>query len=110
MLKLLTDKAYRDNLVAKVSDEIVRSFWQYEFAAWNVQYRTEAVSSVTNKLVPFLTSRQLRAIPTGPAKHSLNLRRLMDGQNILIVNLSRGRLGQDNSTLLGSLLWPALAR
>ncbi len=108
MLKLLTDKGYRDNLVAKVSDEIVRSFWQYEFAAWNVQYRTDAVSSVTNKLVPFLTSRQLRAITTGPAKDSLDLRRVMDEQKILIVNLSRGRLGQDNSTLLGSLLLTAI--
>src|SRR5207302_2014027 len=55
-LRILTDKTYRDTAVVKVSDEIVRAFWQYEFASWNVQYRTEAVSSVTNKLMPFLTS------------------------------------------------------
>jgi type IV secretory pathway TraG/TraD family ATPase VirD4 len=108
MLRLLTDKAYRDTVVANVSDEVVRSFWQNEFATWNVQYRTEAVSSVTNKLMPFLTSRQLRAITTGSAKQSLDLRRVMDEQQILIVNLSRGRLGQDNSTLLGSLLLTAI--
>src|SRR5438094_7711856 len=54
--------------------------------------------------MPFLTSRQLRAITTGPAKRSLDLRRVMDEGRILIVNLSRGRLGQDNSALLGSLL------
>lgn len=104
MLQLLTDKAYRDQVVARVSDEVVRSFWTNEFAAWNAPYRTEAVSSVTNKLMPFLTSRQLRAITSGSNKQSLDLRRVMDEQQILIVNISRGRLGQDNATLLGSLL------
>jgi hypothetical protein len=104
MLQLLTDKAYRDHLILRLNDDVVRSFWTNEFASWNVQYRTEAVSSVTNKLMPFLTSRQLRAITTGSSKESLDLRRIMDEQRILIINLSRGRLGQDNSTLLGSLL------
>ena len=104
LLHLLTDKAYRDHAVLRLRDDVVRSFWTNEFASWNVQYRTEAVSSVTNKLMPFLTSRQLRAITTGNSKESLDLRRVMDGQQILIINLSRGRLGQDNSTLLGSLL------
>jgi hypothetical protein len=88
----------------RVSDDVVRSFWNNEFATWNSQYRTEAVSSVTNKLMPFLTSRQLRAITSGFPGRSLDLLKVMDEQRILIVNLSRGRLGQDNSTLLGSLL------
>lgn len=104
MLRLLTDKGYRDAVVPRVADEVVRSFWLHEFAAWNVQYRTEAVSSVTNKLMPFLTSRQLRAIIAGSGKGSLDLRGVMDEGKILVVNLSRGLLGQDNSTLLGSLL------
>jgi hypothetical protein len=104
MLRLLTDKAFRDARILRVKDEVVRSFWTNEFASWNGQYRTEAVSSVTNKLMPFLTSRKLRAITTGAAGHALDLRRVMDEQRILIVNLSRGLLGQDNATLLGSLL------
>src|SRR5437667_3617584 len=58
--------------------------------------------------MPFLSSRQLRAITSGNPKKSLDLRRVMDEQQILIVNLSRGRLGQDNSTLLGSLLLTAI--
>src|SRR5437667_5510220 len=58
--------------------------------------------------LPFLTSGELRAITTRTAKKSLDLRRVMDEQQILIVNLSRGRLGQDNSTLLGSLLLTAI--
>lgn len=104
MLRLLTDKAYRDTAVLKVSDDVVRSFWTNEFATWNAQYRTEAVSSVTNKLMPFLSSRQLRAIIAGTGRASLDLRQVMDDGRILIANLSRGRLGQDNATLLGSLL------
>ena len=104
MLKLLTDKAFRDHAILRVSDDVVRSFWINEFGTWNSQYRTEAVSSVTNKLMPFLTSRQLRAITANSARSSLNIRQAMDEQKILIVNLSRGKLGQDNSTLLGSLL------
>src|SRR5207245_11011066 len=100
MLRRLTDKAYRHAAVLRVSDDVVRSFWTNEFATWNAQYRTEAVSSVTNKLLPFLTSRQLRAITTGDARHSLDLREALDQAKILIVNLSRGRLGQDNATLL----------
>jgi hypothetical protein len=107
-LRILTDKAYRDMAVLQESDEIVRGFWQYEFASWSAQYRTEAIASVTNKLMPFLTSRQLRAIMSGSGRQSLDLRRVMDEQRILIVNLSRGRLGQDNSTLLGSLLLTAI--
>lgn len=104
MLRLLTDEVYRDQVVPRIHDEVVRSFWGNEFAAWNAQYRTEAVSSVTNKVMPFLTNRHLRAITAGDRSKALDLRRVMDRGQILIVNLSRGRLGQDNATLLGSLL------
>lgn len=108
VLRLLTDDAYRDQLIPKIRDEVVRSFWENEFTHWTGQYRTEAVSSVTNKVMPFLTNRHLRAITAGESKSSLNLRSLMDEQRILIINVSRGRLGQDNATLLGSLLLTSL--
>lgn len=101
---MLTDKAYRDRVVYHVSDELVQSFWTHEFASWNATYRTEAVSSVTNKLMPFLTSRRLRGIVASSDKQTLDLRNVMDAKQILIANISRGRLGQDNATLLGSLL------
>jgi type IV secretory pathway TraG/TraD family ATPase VirD4 len=104
VLRLLMDEAFRDQAVLRTSNDIVRAFWQREFATWNKTYRTEAVSSVTNKLMPFLTSRQLRAITSDDRSRSLDLRSVMDAERILIINLSRGRLGQDNSTLLGSLL------
>lgn len=104
VLRLLTDKSYRDSAVARVTDEVVRSFWINEFATWNGQYRTEAVSSVTNKLAPALASRRLRAIFSAGGTDSLDIRHVLDDEKILIVNVSRGLLGQDHSTLLGSLL------
>ena len=108
VLRLLTDDVFRDQFVPRIKDDVVRSFWTNEFASWNSQYRTEAVSSVTNKVMPFLTNRRLRAITASESHHSLNLRTVMDQQQILIINISRGRLGQDNATLLGRLLLTAL--
>ncbi len=108
VLHLLTDKTYRESAVARISDEVVRSFWLNEFASWNGQYRTEAVSSVTNKLAPALANRRLRAITSGTGGKSLDLRRVLDDEKILIINVSRGLLGQDHSTLLGSLLLTAV--
>lgn len=104
LLRLLTDEAYRERTVGRIEDDIIRAFWINEFARWNGQYRTEAVSSVTNKLLPFLSNRRLRAIVAGDPRGLLDPRQVMDREQILIVNISRGRLGQDNATLLGSLL------
>src|SRR5205807_4699565 len=78
ILLMLTDKAYRDSVIPRIGDDVVRSFWVQEFGTWTAQYRTEAVSSVTNKLMPFLTSRHLRAITSNAAAQSLDLRRVMD--------------------------------
>ena len=108
MLRLLTDATYRDQSVPRIQDDVVRSFWENEFRTWNTQYRTEAVSSVTNKIMPFLTNRHLRAITASDSRQSLDLRRVMDEEQILVINISRGRLGQDNATLLGSLLLTSL--
>lgn len=107
VVQLLTDARIRDQVVPRIEDEIVRSFWQHEFQSWNTQYRTEAVSSVTNKLLPFLTNSRLREIVTA-RRAGLDLRQVMDRGQILVINLSRGKLGQDNATLLGSLLLTAI--
>ncbi len=105
--QLLTEAQVRDRMVPRIQDEVVRSFWQHEFKAWNAQYRTEAVSSVTNKILPFLTNRRLREIVT-TRRPGLDVRQVMDRGQILVINLSRGKLGQDNATLLGSLLLTAI--
>ncbi|MDZ4683520.1 MAG: helicase HerA-like domain-containing protein [Planctomycetaceae bacterium] len=106
--QLLTDAQVRERVVPRIEDDIVRSFWEHEFKSWNTQYRTEAVSSVTNKILPFLTNRHLRAIVTAAPSRGLDVRQVMDRQQVLIIKLSRGKLGQDNTTLLGSLLLTAI--
>lgn len=108
VLKLLTDAQVRERVVPRIEDEIVRSFWEHEFKSWNTQYRTEAVSSVTNKILPFLTNRHLRAVVTGAPSRGIDVRQVMDRRQVLIIKLSRGKLGQDNTTLLGSLLLTAI--
>ncbi|MBC8114618.1 MAG: TraM recognition domain-containing protein [Candidatus Saccharimonas sp.] len=82
---------------------MVRNFWMREFAGWSKQYRTEAVAAIQNKIRPFLTNRTMRAIVSQPGR-SLNLREIMDQGKVLIVNLSKGRVGEDNATLLGAFL------
>lgn len=103
LLQLLADKPYREHVVPQIRDEIVRSFWQHEFARWPAAYRTEAVAAIQNKIRPFLTNRNIRSI-VSHSGWSLDLRQVMDDGKILIVNLSKGRVGEDNATLLGALL------
>ena len=103
VMQLLGEKNFRERTVPLIRDPIVRSFWIHEFASWSDNYRTEAVAAIQNKLRPFLTSTTIRAIVSQPGR-SLDLREVMDNGQVLIVNLSKGRLGEDNSTLLGALL------
>lgn len=103
LLQLLTDEAYRERTVPRIQDEVVRTFWMQEFAGWTKAYRTEAVAAITNKIQPFLTNRCIRAI-VSQAGPSLDLRQVMDEGKVLIVNLSKGRLGEDNAALLGAFL------
>ena len=103
VLRLLSDQPFRERFVATIRDDLVRSFWSHEFAHWNDRYRTEAVAAIQNKIRPFLTNRSLRAI-VGHSQRSLDFRHIMDDEQVLIVNLSKGRIGEDNSTLLGALL------
>jgi hypothetical protein len=103
VLRLLSDAPYRERMVARLADPVVRSFWEQEFACWSKAYRTEAVAAIQNKIRPFLTNRTARAI-VSQADRTLDLRRIMDEDKILIVNLSKGRLGEDNSAMLGALL------
>jgi hypothetical protein len=103
----LTGAAYRERVIARVHDPIVRAFWQQEVASWSKAYRMGTVAAVTNKIQPFLTNRSVgRTVIQSGA--SPNLRQIMDDGKVLIVNLSKGRFGEDNATLLGSLLVTAI--
>jgi hypothetical protein len=105
--RMLTDEAFRRQIVNRLSDPLVRSFWQSEFAGWHDRYRIEAIAPIQNKVGQFLTSPLLRRVFESP-RNSLDLRRVMDTGQILLVNLSHGRLGEDSAALLGALLVTAI--
>lgn len=101
--RILTDKKFRNDVVKACGDPVVRNFWQIEFASWNDKFAAEAVAPVLNKVGAFTANPLVRNI-IGQPKSSFNIRQIMDERKILIVNLSRGLVGEDNAALLGALL------
>lgn len=101
--RILTDKRFRRDVLQYVQDPVVRNFWEIEFASWNDKFQAEAVAPVLNKVGAFTANPLVRNI-IGQPKSSFNIRRIMDERKILIVNLSRGLVGEDNAALLGALL------
>ena len=105
--RLLLDPMYRKSATAFVSNPMVRSFWIDEFGKWKPQDRTAFIASLQNKLGAFLTNDKLQRI-LGQPKGKVDLRQIMDDGKILIVNLSKGTVGENASDLLGSLLVTSL--
>lgn len=103
ILRMLSDKGYSTSVIAKVQNEQVRAFWKKEFAAYNPRYRQEMIAPIQNKVGAFLADPKLRRIFTDPPIE-LRFRSTMDEGKILIVNLAKGRLGEDSASLLGALL------
>jgi hypothetical protein len=103
VVRMLTDKDFRAKIVKNIKDPMVRNFWVKEFASFNDKYRTEAIAPVLNKIGQFFSTDLIRNI-LGQTKSTIDMREIIDKKKILIVNLSKGRLGEDNSELLGSLL------
>ncbi len=103
VVRMLSDKTYRKKVVASVKDPMVKSFWEKEFAGYADKFASEAVSPIQNKVGQFLSSSLMRNI-IGQVKSSIDVRKIMDEGNILIMNLSKGRIGEDNSALLGAMM------
>ncbi len=101
--RMLTDKAFRKHVLSFVGDPVVLNFWNIEFASWNDKFAAEAVAPVLNKVGAFTANPLVRNI-IGQPKSSFNIRQIMDERKILIINLSRGLVGEDNASLLGALI------
>ncbi len=101
--RMLTNKTFRLAVIEKVSDPIVKAFWTEEFAAFTDTYTREATPAIQNKIGQFTANPLIRNI-VGQAKSSFDLRKIMDEKKIFIVNLSKGRMGETNASLLGSML------
>lgn len=101
--RLFGDRSYRRRVAASLSNEAVRHFWDKEFDRYSFSYRADGVASIQNKIGAFLADPLVRRILTEP-KEPISLRRIMDEGKILLVNLAKGRIGEDSSSLLGGLL------
>lgn len=101
--RMLINKAFRDKVVAVISDPIVKRFWAEEFAGYTDRYTQEATPAIQNKIGQFTSNPLVRNI-IGQSESTFDLRKIMDERKILIVNLSKGRMGEQNADLLGSIL------
>jgi len=101
--RMLTDAKFRRTIVDNVQDVVVKQFWTIEFASWNEKFATEAVAPILNKVGAFVANPMVRNI-IGQSKSSFNVREIMDEGKILVVNLSRGLMGEDNAAIMGALM------
>src|SRR6185437_16353909 len=101
--RMLINKAFRKKVVDNVQDPIVKSFWVDEFANYTDRYTQDATPAIQNKVGQFTSNPLIRNI-VGQPKSSFDIRKAMDERKILIMNLSKGRVGEVNTNLLGSML------
>jgi hypothetical protein len=101
--RMLTDKKFREGVIVYIDDPVVKNFWVTEFTSWNDKFASEAVAPVLNKVGAFTANPMIRNI-IGQPKSSFNIRKIMDEGKILIVNLSRGLMGEDNAGILGAMM------
>lgn len=101
--RILVDKDYRQKILANVKDPVVKAFWMHEYEGYNERFRGEAIAPIQNKVGQFLSTPLIRSI-VGQATSSINIQEIMNSGKILLVNVSKGRIGEDNSALLGAML------
>jgi hypothetical protein len=101
--RMLTDKKFRKETLGYCTDTVVMQFWNVEFASWNDKFVAEAIAPVLNKVGAFTANPVIRNI-IGQPKSTFNIRQIMDEGKILIVNLSKGLIGEDNASILGAFL------
>ena len=102
MISLLTDRNYRQKVIEYIEDDMVRRFWAIEFADWSEKFDTDAIIPLVNKLGQFLSNPLLRHI-FGQKGNKIDVETLMNQKKIILINLSKGRLGEENSSFFGSM-------
>lgn len=103
IMRILVEKDYREKVVEKIKDPVVRSFWVNEYSKWTDKTLQEVISPIQNKVGQFLSNFLIRNI-VGQVRSTIDLRDIMDNKKILILNLSKGRIGEDTMQLLGSMI------
>ena len=102
MISMLTDRNYRQKVVEYIKDDMVKRFFAIEFADWSEKFDTDAIIPLVNKLGQFLSDPLLRNI-FGQKENKIDISKLMNEGKIILINLSKGRLGEENSSFLGSI-------
>jgi hypothetical protein len=101
--RMMSEKEYRKTIVDQVKDSEVKAFWTQEFAKYNDRYAQEATAAIQNKIGQFVSNPLIRNI-IGQPQSSFNIRKAIDEKKIFLVNISKGRIGEDASRLLGAML------
>ena len=101
--RMLVDRDYRQKIINNLKDPVVKSFWINEYEEWEPRYRNEAIVPVQNKVGQFLNVSLIRNI-VGQAKNTIDIDQIMNTGKILLVNVSKGRIGEDNSAILGAMI------
>lgn len=102
MISMLTDRNYRQKVVEYIQDDMVKRFWAIEFADWSEKFDTDAIIPLVNKLGQFLSDPMLRNI-FGQKENKVDIEQLMNTKKIILINLSKGRIGEENSSFFGSM-------
>lgn len=102
ILKMLTDKNYRQKIVARIQDSVVKSFWVSEFAAWSEKFDADAITPLLNKVGQFVATNMIRNMIGQPIT-KFDIREIMDKKKILLMKVSKGLLGEENSSLIGAM-------
>lgn len=101
--RMLVDKDYRQKIINNLKDPVIKAFWVHEYEAWQDKFRNEAIAPIQNKVGQFLSTSVIRNI-VGQSKSTINIFDMMNEGKIFLVNVSKGRIGEDNSKLLGGMI------
>ena len=101
--RMLVDKDYRQKIITNLKDPVIKAFWVHEYEAWQDKFRNEAIAPIQNKVGQFLSTSIIRNI-VGQSISTINIFDIMNEGKIFLVNVSKGRIGEDNSSLLGGMI------
>ncbi|NMC35678.1 type IV secretion system DNA-binding domain-containing protein [Candidatus Beckwithbacteria bacterium] len=103
IVRLLTETDFRHDVIAKVQNPVVKNFWTHEFAAWNEKFDNEAIIPIINQVGQFIANDYIR-YTVGQKRSGFDFYQAMQNHKIVIVNIAKGKLGEENTALLGSML------
>ena len=101
--RMLVDKDYRQKIISNLKDPVIKAFWVHEYEAWQDKFRNEAIAPIQNKVGQFLSTSIIRNV-VGQSISTINIFDIMNEGKIFLVNVSKGRIGEDNSALLGGMI------